>query len=251
MDRIAIVGTGKMAEAIIAGLVDVYDNIEVVGRNQETLHILAHKYPIKTANLTNYSIDNKTIVLAIKPYALIEVAQQFQGKANILISILAGTALQALHTIPADSYARAMPNIAASQKASMTAIVGDEQAKKVASTIFNTIGKTLLLRSEKELDIATAIAGSGPAFLALIAEACIDGGVACGLQRKDATYLTQGLFESFAAISHEHPALIKDSVMSPGGTTAAGYTILENRATRSAFIDAIIHAFQKAQQWDK
>ncbi len=247
MATITIIGTGKMAEAIIAGLAGSYETIEVVGRNAQALQNLASKYPIQTAPLENFDIEGKTVILAVKPYALEEVRKQLCGKAHILISILAGTSLEALRSIDAQYYARAMPNIAASKKASTTTIMGDSEAKAKALEIFEKIGKTIAVDTEKELDIATAIAGSGPAFLALAEEAIVDGGVACGLTRESAKALTKGLFASYAALADMHPAAIKESVMSPGGTTAAGIKALEAKAVRAAFIDAITAAYERTK----
>jgi pyrroline-5-carboxylate reductase len=113
----------------------------------------------------------------------------------------------------------------------------------------SAIGDTMWLASEKELDIATAVAGSGPAYLALVAEAMMDGGVAGGLKRADSVALVNSLFRGFAPlISAQHPALIKDSVMSPAGTTAAGYKELEIGGVRASFIKAIASAFGVTQK---
>jgi pyrroline-5-carboxylate reductase len=178
-------------------------------------------------------------VLCVKPHALGKVAAYFKGEAELVISILAATALDTLkNEIKAKSYIRAMPNIAAAYGKSMTTLTGDVSSKDKAADILGAIGKTLWVESEKELDIATVLAGSSPAFLALVAESLIDGAVKEGLKRADAFTLTKGLFEGFAKLleNYSHPALIKDAVMSPGGTTAKGYAVLEEHKVRSAFI---------------
>ena len=145
--------------------------------------------------------------------------------------------------IKAKNYTRAMPNIGAEYMASTTAVFGSDEAME----IFNKIGSTIKVNSEKELDIATAIAGSGPAFLALVAEAISDGGVLCGLNRELSYKLTKGLFKSFSAIDKK-PSDIKDSVMSPAGTTASGYEALEEGNVRNSFIKAIKSAYEKSQK---
>ena len=245
---LVIIGTGKMAQAIIEGLVKKDEKILVVGRDEKKLHQLSSSYPILTAPLQNFSIAKSNIILAVKPYALAEVAQQLRGKADTLISILAGTSLKELHTIAAHRYIRAMPNIAAAKGASTTAITGDKEAKELATYIFEAVGKAIWVESEKELDIATAIAGSGPAFLALVEEAIVDGGVLCGLSREMAQKFAKGVFESYASLATMHPTTIKESVMSPAGTTAAGIEELEKGAIRSSFIQAIKKAFLKTQK---
>lgn len=105
------------------------------------------------------------------------------------------------------------------------------------------------MSSQKEIDIATAVAGSGPALLTLVAEAMMDGLVKEGMKRPDAIGITNSLFKGFAPlIASNHPALIKDSVMSPGGTTAAAYAALEEGAVRSSFIKAVGEAFKVTQK---
>jgi pyrroline-5-carboxylate reductase len=142
-----------------------------------------------------------------------------------------------------------MPNLAASVGSSMTTLTGDVNYKKEAETLFSAIGSTRWLGSEKEIDIATALAGSGPAYLALITEALADGAVKQGLKRDDALAITKGLFEGFGKlIQNEHPALLKDGVMSPGGTTAAGYAALEEGNVRNACINAIEKAYKRATE---
>ena len=145
-----------------------------------------------------------------------------------------------------------MPNIAASVQNSMTTITGDNEAKIVAMEIFASIGQVIWVNTENQLDIATAIAGSGPAYLALIAEALADGAVKAGLERHISTQLVQGLFSGTASLlKHSHPAIIKDSVMSPGGTTAAGYAQLEKAGVRNAMINAVEEAYNKAVELGK
>jgi len=138
--------------------------------------------------------------------------------------------------------------MAASEQKSMTTLTGNETLKDNALEIFQAIGQAHWLGSEKEIDIATALAGSGPAYLALIAEALADGAVNQGLKRADAMVIMQGLFDGFGAlIQKQHPALLKDAVMSPGGTTAAGYSALEEAGVRDACIRAISKANERAK----
>ena len=248
--HLTIIGTGKMAEAIIKG---IYKDIEVtvIGRNEEKLKYFKKKFnTIKTDQLTNnLDINDKNIMLCVKPFSLDDVSKKLKGEAKVLLSILAGTNIKSLQEkIDAKHYIRVMPNLAAAFQKSMTTLTGDEKYKKEALFICEKFGKALWLNSEKEIDIATAIAGSGPAFLALAAESLADGGVKEGLKREDARALVEGLFEGFAPLLNEkHPAIIKDEVMSPGGTTAAGYATLEKEGVRNGFIGAITSAYKKAK----
>ena len=248
--KITIVGPGKMALALAKGLEEEHD-LTIVGRDGERLLHFTNQLAkhAATALLGKYEIDGQTLILCVKPHALKETASELKGKAETVYSVLAGTGLEELKkSIKAENYVRAMPNLAAAYRSSMTALTGAETKRDEAEALFGSIGETLWVDSEKELDIATAVAGSGPAFLALVAEALADGGVKEGLKRADATKLVEGLFKGFAPlISHSHPALIKDEVMSPGGTTAAGYSALEEGAARDAFIKAVTRAYEIAK----
>jgi pyrroline-5-carboxylate reductase len=246
---ISFIGNGNMALAIAQGLKDDYE-IEVIGRNLQNLDNFekALGITIKKHALKGFDITGKTIIFGVKPQNLAEVSAQLQGAADSFYSILAGTTLQSLkNAIKAKSYVRAMPNMAASVQKSMTTLTGSLELKAKALEIFNAIGTAHWLSSEKELDIATALAGSGPAYLALIAEALTDGAVNQGLKRPDAMAIMRGLFDGFGTlIQEQHPALLKDAVMSPGGTTAAGYSALEKAGVRDACIDAIAQAKARA-----
>jgi pyrroline-5-carboxylate reductase len=198
-------------------------------------------------------ITNKNVIFCVKPYALQSVSLRLDGTANVLYSILAGTTLEFLkRQIKAKHYIRTMPNIAASKQKSMTTITGDKEAQNEAIEIFSSIGRTLWVNTENQLDIATALAGSGPAFLAIVAEALADGAVKAGLERSYSVELVRGLFEGTTALLEDnHPAIIKDSVMSPGGTTAQGIAKLEEGGVRDSFIKAIEAAYLKALEVGK
>lgn len=248
-NAITFVGNGKMALALAKGLCETHA-IEVIGRSMSALEAFENSLntPIKKTLYADADITNKTVVLCVKPANLNEIAPYLQGSALALYSVLAGTPLSALQIISAHAYCRAMPNLAAEAGASMTSLVGDPEIAASAVALFGAIGKTLWLANEKELDIATALAGSGPAYLALIAEALCDGAVREGLKRDDAMVLMRGLFEGFAhLIQTTHPALLKDAVMSPGGTTAAGYGALENGKVREGCMEAIRAAHERAK----
>jgi pyrroline-5-carboxylate reductase len=241
-----------MAMAIADGLNNQNGKytLEFVARDIAKLESIKEKFAANVYALDEFDITDKNILLAVKPYALTSVSQQIKGKANTVYSVLAGTTLEALkENIPAESHIRIMPNVAAKFGASTSVITGDHEKKEEALEMFNAIGDTFWVDSEKEVDIATAIAGSGPALLTLVAEAMMDGLVKEGMKRPDAIGITNSLFKGFAPlIASKHPALIKDSVMSPGGTTAAAYAALEEGAVRSSFIKAVGEAFKITQK---
>lgn len=252
--KLTLIGNGIMAQSLARGLVKNHE-VEIIGRDESKLKAIQEKIPeitIKTLE-DQENIQGKNVLFCVKPYALQSVAARLTGEANVLLSILAGTTLDSLKKqIKSKYYVRTMPNIAASVQNSMTTVTGDKEAKNIALDICSSIGKALWVNTENQLDIATAIAGSGPAFLALIADAITDGAVNAGLERNLSRELVQGLFSGTASLlEHSHPAIIKDSVMSPGGTTAAGYAVLEKNAVRSAMIQSITAAYDKAVELGK
>ncbi len=252
--KLTLIGNGIMAQSLARGLIKNHE-VEIIGRDNDKLKAIQEKIPQITIKVLedNEDISGKNIIFCVKPYALQSVSARLSGNANILFSILAGTKLENLKKqIKAKHYIRTMPNVAASVQNSMTTITGDNEVKLIAMEIFSSIGQAIWVNTEDQLDIATAVAGSGPAFLALIAEALADGAVKAGLERHLSYQLVQGLFSGMSSLlKHSHPAIIKDSVMSPGGTTAAGYAKLEECGVRDAMIKAIDEAYKKAIELGK
>lgn len=251
MQTITFIGNGNMGLSIAQGLKNKY-NIEVVGRDMSKLDLFEQTLGVKIDKylLDDFDVANKTLLLCVKPANVEEVSKQLKGKAKVLISVLAGTSVEKLKKyFKPKAVVRAMPNLAASVGASMTTLTGDESFRKEAEVLLGAVGSTLWLNSEKEIDIATALAGSGPAYLALVAEALADGAVKQGLKREDAMHVMRGLFSGFGTLIQEvHPALLKDGVMSPGGTTAAGYAALEEGNVRASCMDAVEEAYKKATE---
>lgn len=251
MQTITFIGNGNMGLSIAKGLKGKY-NIEVVGRNMKKLDAFEQALDLNIDKylLDDFDVTDKTILLCVKPANVEEVATKLKGKAKVVFSVLAGTTLKRLkENFNTHAVVRTMPNLAASVGRSMTTLTGDEAYKQEAITLLGSIGDTLWLDSEKEIDIATALAGSGPAYLALIAEALADGAVKQGLKREHAMATMRGLFSGFGELIQEvHPSLLKDGVMSPGGTTAAGYAALEDGNVRAACMNAIEKAYKRAKE---
>lgn len=250
-NTITFIGNGNMALSIAKGLKNI-KRIEVVGRSMQSLEKFEKELgkSIDKYLIDGFDITNKNIMLCVKPANIQEVGAKLTGVANELYSVLAGTALESLKdNIKAKHTVRTMPNLAASVGQSLTTLTGDIALQQKAKELFDAIGQSVWLSSEKELDIATAVAGSGPAYLALIHEALCDGAVKQGMKRVEAVEVANGLFKGFGKlISTTHPALLKDGVMSPGGTTAAGYAALEENGVRSACIKAVEEAFKVTQK---
>jgi pyrroline-5-carboxylate reductase len=251
MKTVTFIGNGNMALSIAKGLKDSY-KLEVVGRSIEKLEKFEKDVgtDMNKFLFDDFDISDKTIMLCVKPANVEEISTRLKGKARVIFSVLAGTTIQKIrHNLKPSAVVRCMPNLAASVNKSMTTLTGDIEFKEEAEELLGAIGITRWLGSEKEIDIATALAGSGPAYLALISEALADGAVKQGLKRDDAMAVMRGLFGGFGELIQEiHPALLKDGVMSPGGTTAAGYGALEDGNVRSACMDAIEKAYKRATE---
>ena len=250
-NKITFIGNGNMALSIAKGLKGSHA-IEVVGRTIENLEEFEKQLGIKIEKhlLDDFDITGRKLMVCVKPANIQEIGIKLEGCAAEVYSVLAGTTLELLkENINSEHTVRAMPNLAASVGESMTTLTGDTVLKEKAKELFGSIGDTLWVDSQKELDIATAVAGSGPAYLALIHEALCDGAVKQGMKRADALTVANGLFKGFGElIGTTHSALLKDGVMSPGGTTAAGYAALEKGAVRSSCIDAVEEAFKVTQR---
>lgn len=241
MKSLILLGYGRMAKALAQGLKNQYQLL-VCGRNVAKIESFCKELSLTPKPLENSTItlkEDDEILLCIKPYALKEF--YFHGKAKCVYSILNATTLATLReTIESQNYIRAMPNVCASVGQSITSLCGDLAYQQEAFAIFNSIGQSVWLE-EKDFPLATALGGCTPAFLALVAESLIDSGVTYGLGREDSTRIVRTLFSGFASLLEQnHPTLLKESVMSPGGSTAQGVASLEKHALKSAFLEAVL-----------
>ena len=192
-------------------------------------------------------------LLAIKPYQLDQVAASapaVQGSESpLLISVLAGITLERLQqSFPGRVCVRAVPNTPSLVRAGLTGLawgqgVTDAQRQRVKA-FFSPVSEVLELPEER-LDAFLALTSSGPAYVAMMAEAMADGAVAVGMPREQALHLANRTLAGTAALLHEqqlHPAQLKDMVASPGGTTMAAIRRLEQAGLRSALIEAVVAA---------
>jgi len=244
--KLLLIGAGNMGGAMLQGL--HVHNITVVEMYKPRADELSRIFPnIKVVNQIP-KLDGFIVILAIKPQSLDSL--DVDGCADGVISILAGVKLETLKAkIDSKSYVRAMPNMAALVRKSATSLCGDEELKDEAIEILNSIGKCFWLNSENELDIATGLAGSAPAWIALVAEALSDGAVNLGLKREVTYKYVAQLFEGVGEVLQtEHPAILKDKVTSPNGTTIAGITKLEEGGVRDSFIKAMEASYQRAKK---
>ncbi|MEY3002628.1 MAG: hypothetical protein RLZZ428_1003 [Pseudomonadota bacterium] len=249
MQTITFIGNGNMALSIANGLKSNY-TIEVVGRNPEKLLAFENALGVKTFkyDLNGFNMDGKTIILCVKPQNIDEVKAQLQGHPRLLISVLAGTSVATLQeAFGATLTIRSMPNLAASVGKSMTALTGDEKGREEAQSLMQSIGTTLWLNEENQINIATALAGSGPAYLALFANGLMQGAIELGLSEEESLTLMRGLFDGFGSIiQNETPLPFAKKVMSPKGTTEAGCKILDEGGLEMLCKQTIKGAYDRA-----
>lgn len=236
--KVVIVGAGNMGLAMAQGLKSSGFSVTLANRANPKLQSLSSEFEIEIID-DNYNIDGKNIILAIKPNALKWFSNVIIGKANLIISVLARTSLDQIQTLSSAAHAICLPNIAAKDRASINPYMANAQIEQIEH-ILNGFGTAVKFDSKAEFDAASIISGCAPAYLAVIAEAISNAAVRSGLKLSDAKAMTSGLFTSFSTlIKDTHPALIKDSICSPAGTTIEGICELEKAGVRSAFIEAI------------
>lgn len=198
------------------------------------------------------------VILAVKPQVLESIVSSLAPHVqphHFLISIAAGIPLQKLtHWLRTERIARVMPNIAAQSLQGASGIafghgVGP-QDREWCDHVFRSIGSVVHVQ-EDQLHAVTGISGSGPAYVLMMIEAMSDGGVMAGLPRDIALQLATQTVLGAAAMVQEtgvHPAILREQVTSPAGTTIAALRVLEERGVRGAFLDAVVAAAERSRE---
>lgn len=248
-----------MGEALVAGLIasrwSPAEVLVVVEERPDQRAALTKRHPGLV--LTEAIVPGEGLVLAVKPTDA-ERSARAAGTAGFerALSIVAGVTLAQLEGWLGDGVAvvRAMPNTPALIGAGASAIAGgsgaDQETLAWAEGILGAVG-TVAQVSEHLLDAVTGLSGSGPAYVCLVAEALVEAGVLVGLPREVSQELVlQTLLGSARLLveSGQEPEALRAAVTSAGGTTAAGLRVLEARATRSTFIEAVAAATERSRQ---
>lgn len=259
---LAVIGGGVMAEAIVSRLLGsgIYAATEVVicEPNPQRRVYLAQEYGCGVMADNRAGAAAEIVLLAVKPQIFPDVAKELSQQAaegTTIVSIMAGISLAQLgHAWPTAAIVRAMPNTPATVGAGMTALAANDRSSEEilqnVRNLFAAVGDVVTV-PESLMDGVTGLSGSGPAFVAIFIEALADGGVAAGLPRPIAQKLALQTVLGTARLlaeSEDHPAIVKDRVTSPGGTTIAGVAALESRGFRSAAIEAVKAATQRAKE---
>ena len=251
-----------MAEAILKGVLSANltgpSEVRVGEPVAERRKYLSQQYGVEAGQSnSDAALDAQLVVLAVKPQDLKVVFGQLQGRlgsGQVVMSIVAGAKMAGLaQGLGHAAIIRVMPNTPAQIGQGMSiwtcSTEVDIPTREQAKSVLGTVGKEIYVDEERYLDMATALSGSGPAYVFLIIEALIDAGVYVGLPRDVARAAAlQTVYGSTRLVmdTGKHPAELKDMVVSPGGTTAEGLQVLERAGVPGAFVEAVNAAYQKS-----
>ena len=260
MPKLQVIGGGKMGEALLAGLVSggwaPTRELRVVEKLADRAAQLRDAFP--GATVAGEPDVAHGHVLAVKPADVDAACRALTatGSCAPVLSIAAGVTIERLEAglAPGTPVVRAMPNTPALVGAGAAALAAGHAADEAdlawAEQILGAVG-TVVRVDEPLLDAVTGLSGSGPAYVFLMAEALIEGGVLAGLSRPVAASLAvQTLLGSarLLAESPDGPEALRAAVTSPGGTTAAGLRTLEAAGVRSAFLEAVLAATERSRE---
>lgn len=261
--RVAFLGGGNMATAIIRGLLRAGlapKKITATARRPEKAAELEQTHGI-VATLDNLAAarEAEVIVLSVKPQALDKLLTQIApaiDRSKLVISVAAGVPIAAIERrLGAGArIVRTMPNTPCLVGVGATALAAGDHATPedlaLARAMFDSVGLTTVV-DEYLLDAVTGLSGSGPAYIFLIIEALSDAGVKVGLSRHQSLELAAQTVLGSAKLLLEtkvHPGALKDQVTSPGGTAIAGLHTLEAGGLRTTLIDAVEAATRRARE---
>ncbi len=262
--KACFIGGGNMGEALIKSLVKkkicTAADLTVSDISRTRLDYLKNTYGIKTETSNLKAVKSAdVIILAVKPADIGKVAHEIKGRLTakqLVISIAAGITMDTLYEELGHSrIVRSMPNMPAQIGMGMTVWMHREEVSetqvKLARTVLSSMGEEMLVNNEKYIDMATAVSGSGPAYIFLIVETLTDAGVHIGLTRAMAEKLAvETTIGSAMTIKQmkKHPAELRNLVTSPGGTTAEGLLQLETGGLRSMLLKAVIAGYEKSKK---
>lgn len=262
-ERIAVIGGGRMGEAIVAGLLAAEvvspDSIVVAEPSSGRASVFESHGVRVFADAHGAVPGASTVILAVKPQVIDAVAAHMAPELEagaVVVSIAAGITCARLESmLPAGTVVvRVMPNTPALVGEGMSVVSGgaeaDPETVERVRVLFESLGRTVVLE-ERYQDAATAISGSGPAYVALFIDALARAGVRQGLTRDVAQALALQTMRGTVALiegTGTHPEAVIDAVSSPGGTTVAAIEALEARGMRRAVFEAVAAAVKRARE---
>jgi pyrroline-5-carboxylate reductase len=264
--KIAVIGPGVMAEAVIAGLLrkKLADpkNIIASGPRAERGEELTKKYGIRSVTDNSSAVHEADVVLlSVKPQRLSEVMKGLKGIRSdaLIVSIIAGATIKKISSgLKHKAIVRSMPNTPGQIGEGITVWAASkevtEEQQEMTRSILGALGEEVFVEDESYLDMATALSGSGPAYVFLFTEALIDAGVHMGFPRRIAEQLVLQTIKGSASFyegASRHPATLRNQVTSPGGTSAEALYYLEKAGFRTAISRAVWAAYQRSLELGK
>ena len=261
--RLAIIGTGRMGEALLSGLLrsgwPEPSQVTVTSRREERCRDLEQRFGVDATTDNQAAIaDADVVILAVKPQSIAALLAADAGafrEGHTVISVIAGVPTSTIEdAIGGLPVVRVMSNVPVQVDEAMSVVSAgrhaDEAHLEIAEKILGHVGRVLRL-PEEHLDSVTALSGSGPAYFFLLAEAMIDAGILLGLPRDTATELIIQTMVGSAKMLRDtgrHPVELREMVTSPGGTTIAAIRVLEEERVRAAFLNAIEAAKLRSEE---
>jgi pyrroline-5-carboxylate reductase len=262
--RLAVIGAGKMGEALVRGLLEAGaltpDRIRVTTGSGGRARQLATELKVVAAASNRAAVeDADLVILAVKPQQAAPMLDELRGAwrdDHLLVSVVASVSTPFLekHLDRAVPVVRAMPNTAALIKRAITGVSSGKHAGEahleLAKQVFSAVGRVVVV-DEKHLDAITGLSASGLAFIYVVIESLAEGGVKMGLRRDLATELAAQTVLGAGAMVIEtgsHPALLKDNVTTPAGTTIDGLLELEEGGLRVTLIKSVVQATLRARE---
>lgn len=262
--KLAVLGAGQLGETLIRGLLDAgladARSVTVTTLHRTRSRDLARRLGVRAAASNAEAVAGAQVVLlVVKPQQVVPVLREIgpllkPGQLLISAASSVSTAVIEKHIKAKVPVVRAMPNTPALVRQGMTALAGGRHATARhiarAEQLFGAVGRTVVL-DERHVDAVTGLSASGPAFIYIVIESLADGGVKVGLPRDVALLLAAQTVKGAGAMvleTGQHPAMLKDAVTTPSGTTIDGILELEEGGLRVALLKAVVRATRRATE---
>ena len=262
--KLAVLGAGQLGETLIRGLLDAgladARSVTVTTLHRTRSRDLARRLGVRAAASNAEAVAGAQVVLlVVKPQQVVPVLREIgpllkPGQLLISAASSVSTAVIETHVKAKVPVVRAMPNTPALVRQGMTALAGGRHATARhiarAEQLFGAVGRTVVL-DERHVDAVTGLSASGPAFIYIVIESLADGGVKVGLPRDVALLLAAQTVKGAGAMvleTGQHPAMLKDAVTTPSGTTIDGILELEEGGLRVALLKAVVRATRRATE---
>ena len=259
---IAILGAGKMGEALLSGMLRAGvapSEVIAAARRGDRAAVVRESYGIEVTTASEAAAKAETLVITVKPQdmaaLLAEIAPQVRAD-QLVISVAAGITTRSIESaLPADvAVVRVMSNTPVLVDEAMSVISAGRHAAerhlRRTEELLRPVGKVIRI-PESQQDAATALSGSGPAYVYFLVESMVDAGILLGMPRSTALEMVkQAVFGAATMLreSGEHPVILREAVTSPGGTTINAIRELERHGVRAAFLAAIEAARDRGRE---